>query len=401
MLILPQLVKVKIASRNKKHYVDLGYNVKKGDTIITDVTKLTKGSHVITKCLCDNCGCIIERQYKEYLHNHDYENNKDYCNKCKIIKSRNTSFKKYGVDNPMKSDIVKENLKKSLTEKYGTYKISSLPEVREKIKQTNLKKYGVENPMQSDEIREKAKNTCVKKYGLESSLQLPVTREKMKEYMKLHFDEMAEKRKNTNLNKYGCVNPFENEIVKEKIKSTILDKYGVEYASQSDEIKEKVKNTVMERYGVKSSLQLPKTREKMNEYFNAHKDEIIQKRMTTLKKFNGIPTSSQQIAIYEILKEQYENVELNYVFNRFSLDIALFLYDKKIDIEYDGWYWHQDKEKDRRRDEIVKSQDWCVLRIKSGIKLPTMEQMVEKINLIIQNNVKYAEIILDDWKEAV
>lgn len=29
------------------------------------------------------------------------------------------------------------------------------------------------------------------------------------------------------------------------------------------------------------------------------------------------------------------------------------------------------------------------------------KQMVKKINLIIQNNIKYAEIILDDWKEAV
>ena len=41
MLILPQLVEVKIASRNNKHYVNLGYDVKNGDIITTDVEKLS------------------------------------------------------------------------------------------------------------------------------------------------------------------------------------------------------------------------------------------------------------------------------------------------------------------------------------------------------------------------
>lgn len=294
MLILPQLVEVKIASRNNKHYVNLGYDVKNGDIITTDVEKLSKGSHVKVKCLCDICGCSIERAYKDYLYNHDYENNMDCCNNCKIVKFKNTSLKRYGTDSPMRCDEVKENLKKSLEENYGTYKISSLPEIREKIKHSCLEKYGVEN-----------------------------------------------------------------------------------------------------------SLQLPKTREKMKEYYDAHKDEIIEKRMNTLSKNGEIHTSSQQIAVYKMLKERYKNVELNYVFGKFSLDVALFVYDKKIDIEYDGWYWHQDKQRDRRRDEVLKSQGWSVLRIRSGNKIPTIEQLVEKIDYIINNNIKYSEIVLVDWKEAV
>lgn len=401
MLILPQLVKVKIASRNNKHYTSLGYNVRNGDIIITDVTKLSKGSHVNVKCKCDICGCDIERTYKGYLHNHDYENDMDYCNNCKIVKSRDTSLKRYGVDNPMRCEEVKDNLKKSLEEKYGTYKISSLPEIREKIKQTCLEKYGVEVPTQSEEVKEKTRKTNLEKYGVESTLQLQITREKMKEYRNAHVDEIREKREDTNMKKYGCKNPFGNEIVKGKIKKTIYDKYGVEYISQSDEIKEKKKNTFMERYGVESCLQMPETRLKMEEYFNLHKDEIIEKRMKTLRKKGEVHTSSQQIAVYGILKEQYENVELNHVFGKFSLDIALFVCDKKIDVEYDGWYWHQDKQRDRRRDEILKSQGWSVLRIKSGNKLPTMEQLIEKIDHIINNDIRYSEIVLDDWKEAV
>ena len=401
MLILPQLVQVKIASRNKKHYENLGYNVKRGDVITTDTTKLSKGSHVKVKCLCDNCGYDIVREYKEYLYNHDYENDKDYCQNCKIIKSRNTSLKKYGVDSPMRCDEVKDNLKKSLEEKYGTYKISSLPEIRERIKNTCLEKYGVENATQNENIKGKIKKTNLERYGVESTLQLPSIRKKMKEYVELHSDEITKKRESTNIKKYGCKNPFGNENIKEKIKKTVFDKYGVEYASQSDEIKEKVKTTCVERYGVEYSLQLPKIREKMKEYYDAHKDEIIEKRMKTLSKNGGIHTSSQQITVYEMLKEQYENVEINYPVCSFSLDIALFLCDKKIDIEYDGWYWHQDKQKDRRRDEVLKSKGWCILRIRSGTKIPTIEQLIEQINYIIDNDAKYAQIILDDWKEAV
>ena len=401
MLILPQLVQVKIASKNIKHYKALGYDVKNGDIITTDATKLSKGSHVEVKCKCDVCGCEIERAYKDYLYNHDYKDDMDFCKNCKTVKNRKTNLEKYGVDNPMKCEEVKETLKKSLEEKYGTYKISSLPEIREKIKHSCLEKYGVENVTQSEEMKEKTRKTNLEKYGVESSLQLQVTREKMKEYFNTHSDEMKKKREDTNIKKYGCKNPFGNKEIKDKIKKTNLVKYGVEYVSQSDEIQEKIKKTNLERYGVESIFQLSSTKSKAKEYFNLHKDEIIEKRMNTLRKNGGIHTSSQQIAVYEMLKEQYENVELNYVFNKFSLDIALFVCGKKIDVEYDGWYWHQDKQRDRRRDEILKSQGWSILRIKSGNKLPTVEQLIEKINNIIDNDIRYSEIILDDWKEAV
>ena len=165
-----------------------------------------------------------------------------------------------------------------------------------------------------------------------------------------------------------------------------MERYGVENSFQSKELREKAKKTIIERYGVEYTGQSPLLREKMTK---------------TLYKNGNTATSSQQIAVYEMLKEQYKNVELNYAFGKFSLDVALFVYDKKIDIEYDGWYWHQDKQRDRRRDEVLKSQGWSVLRIRSGNKIPTIEQLVEKIDCIINNNIKYSEIVLDDWKEAV
>ena len=55
-----------------------------------------------------------------------------------------------------------------------------------------------------------------------------------------------------------------------------------------------------------------------------------------------IPCSSQQLKIYEMLLDEYK-VELNYPLSQLNLDIAIFIGDIKIDLEYDGWYWHQDQ----------------------------------------------------------
>lgn len=48
---------------------------------------------------------------------------------------------------------------------------------------------------------------------------------------------------------------------------------------------------------------------------------------------------------------------------RYYLDFFLSRKDCKIDIEIDGAQWHQDKEKDERRDELVTDLDIQVFRI--------------------------------------
>ena len=43
------------------------------------------------------------------------------------------------------------------------------------------------------------------------------------------------------------------------------------------------------------------------------------------------------------------------------MDIAL--PDKKVDIEIDGEAFHKNKEKDKQRDDFLKSEGWKVIRI--------------------------------------
>lgn len=153
------------------------------------------------------------------------------------IKFKQTCFKKYGVDAPMKSSKIKEKSKQTCLEKYGVENISQFFETKEKYKQTCLEKYNVDNPFKlektkinshSKEAKEKQRKTCLEKYGVENSFQSEEVKQKYKENYK---------------RKYGVENPFQNEIIKEKIKQTCLEKYGVDRAIKNPLISNKVINT--------------------------------------------------------------------------------------------------------------------------------------------------------------
>ena len=82
------------------------------------------------------------------------------------------------------------------------------------------------------------------------------------------------------------------------------------------------------------------------------------------------------------------------------MDIAIISASYKINIEYDAFHWHQDKQRDRRRDEFIKSEGWKVLRVKSSHKLPTKDQLEYAINKLVKDGYSYTEIILDDWANS-
>ena len=231
--------------------------------------------------------------------------------------------------------------------RYGVSNSFQMDDVKEKSKNTVFERYGVEYIMQSEEFQNKVKQSNVKRYGVESYSQTD-------EY-KQNFKQISQER-------YGVDNPFQSEEIKEKIKQTNLERYGCEYISQSPKIKEKA-------------------------------------RMTFYQK-GLVPTSTQQFEIYEMLESNNYNAVLNYPVGGMNLDVAIFIGEIKIDLEYDGWYWHQNSQKDRKRDEFLKSKGWKVLRIRSGRKIPTYAQVEESINKLIDSSRTFTEIKLDDWKES-
>ncbi len=189
--------------------------------------------------------------------------------------------------------------------------------------------------------------------------------------------------KNINLQKYGVENPFQSEEIKNKIKLTCLNKYGVEYFSQTDEYKTKTRQTCLERYGVD---------------FPNQSIFVKEKAMKTISQNGNIKTSTQQIKVYEIIKNKYPNAALNYVFSNCLLDIFVCVNDTSIDVEYDGWFWHQDQQQDIKRDKFLQSKGFKILRIRSGHLIPDEQEIFNKINELADTQHCFREIVLSDWK---
>lgn len=94
--------------------------------------------------------------------------------------------------------------------------------------------------------------------------------------------------------------------------------------------------------------------------------------------------SGPQIKLYGMIKELYPTAILNYPFIKtknnktvqYSLDIAIPEY--KLDIEYDGSYWHKDRlVNDELRDQNIKNFGWRVIRFLDYI--PTEQELKNKI----------------------
>lgn len=183
---------------------------------------------------------------------------------------------------------------------------------------------------------------------------------------------------------YGVFNPSQSEEIKNKKEATCLKHYGVSNPFQAEDIKKDIKeksiNTVRQKYGYDYVFQVP---------------EIKNKSRMSYYKNGTCPTSKPQLELYKMLKKIYSDCELNYPCGACSLDCALKVEDNLINIEYDGSFWHQNPQADRRRDEFVKSQGYKIIRIKGSHKIPTLEQIQRAIRKLIDSNHSFIEIKLD------
>lgn len=229
----------KVARLRRKFPNILSYlNKRYHDSFSLKETLIRMKYHIDVHPRCPVCGNFTKFYgFKKLMFTNHCSNKCTQLDGETKIKFKQTCFKKYGVDAPMKSYKIKEKSKQTCLEKYGVENISQFFETKEKYKQTCLEKYNVDNPFKlektkinshSKEAKEKQRKTCLEKYGVENSFQSEEVRQKYKENYK---------------RKYGVENPFQNEIIKEKIKQTCLEKYGVDMAIKNPLISNKVINT--------------------------------------------------------------------------------------------------------------------------------------------------------------
>lgn len=157
--------------------------------------------------------------------------------------------------------------------------------------------------------------------------------------------------------KYGTSSPFSTEFIQEKAQKTFQDKYGVEYPLKSKDFQEK---TFVSRIGNET-----------------------------------IPISKPQKKLGALLLKTFGNCVMNKPCGRCALDCVIVVDGVQIDIEYDGVHWHQDKNKDRMRDEFVKSQGYRVFRIEASHKIPSEQQLREAIDYLVKGNHSFTKIKLD------
>lgn len=417
-MLLTKEITVTWNTRNKKRLINNGYTFTKlGDSVTINVNELSPKAHVEVEIKCDFCGCIFLKKYYTYTNSKiNSLIDKDSCNKCKSEKAKvknqllygvdytfqsetvkekikKTNLEKYGVENVMQSDEVKNKHKNVIIEKYGVENISQAEIAKENRKKTFLERYGVEHNSQTDAYKKSFKETSLKNWGTEHPNQSLENKEKIKNTTNKKYGvdyytqtkEYKEKTKKTNNIKYGADSPMQSKEIQEKTKNTMILKYGVENYSQTEEYKIKYRNTSLERYGVEHPMQNKGIRGKVSQSYYE----------------NGtVKTSSQQLEIFNMLKQEGYTVELNYPVSNVNLDVAIFIDNFKIDLEYDAWYWHKDQLiKDRRRDEFLKSKGWKVLRIKSNRKVSSLDEMQKAIMKLVNTNKTYTCITLDDWGE--
>lgn len=85
--------------------------------------------------------------------------------------------------------------------------------------------------------------------------------------------------------------------------------------------------------------------------------------------------SKPQVELFNIVKGIYPNAKLNYQILNYSVDIVI--KEIKLAIEYDGSYWHKDKEKDNLRQNKIMNEGWNFLRYRD--RVPDKDELVRDI----------------------
>lgn len=122
------------------------------------------------------------------------------------------------------------------------------------------------NPAKKKEVRDKMKKTCLERYGTTCALN---TKENTAARVEKMFgteeakQKIVAKRRKTSRKKYGTDHPMQNAEVKAHWEQVFIDKYGVRVPLQDPTILAKMQATNLERYGVTNVASLPEVRKKM------------------------------------------------------------------------------------------------------------------------------------------
>ena len=297
-----------------------------------------KRLHVEKKQIWINAAVKAKRTCLERYGHINYLHCKEGKEKVKA-----TILKKFGVTHQCKSEKIKEQIKKTKLEKYGSSSYFNI----EKVKRTCLKRYGADNIRKAECFKQRVKQKCLEKYGNEN------------------YNNRG-KAKQTCLERYGHAQDFSSKEYKENWTKLYKEKTGYNWPSQNPDVIKKIaqshKNVAIQRLQtICSDTIINKTKDKITcNCNNCNKNYTISLQLlkfriakhetlcTECNKFvfsNFRSTGEQEV--FDYVKMLNTNAMHNYrklLDNARELDV--YLPDKKLAIEYDGLYWHNELNKE-------------------------------------------------------
>ena len=277
------------------------------------------------------CAANSEKQKMNKIESYKKNWGTDHPLKSKKFKEQ--TKKKYGTEYRCCSNEFKEKRKQTLIERYGSYKISEIPEILEKQRQGNIRRFGVDHPMKLQEFQNNLKT-------------------KNKEWwnsLTIEYKEIIKKRQETtNLEKFGN-NCFFNsyyykskyEQIEENRKNTCLFKYGSNYFQTSDRYKENVdlynKNrikTCLKNFGTEYFTQ--------SEFYKNNLLEYNRKKYETMKRNNSFNKSKSEDKLYQIFCKEFgdDNILRQYRSEHYPFNCDFYIKDLDLYIEYNGNWTH-------------------------------------------------------------
>ena len=318
------------------------------DSIYTISTKVYWILNNITDFpICSVCGKSDNYIGKNVAFTHGYFSVcSKWCashNPIRTEKTKLTNLKKYGVENVFQDVKVKEKSIDSRLKNLGVAYPRQSKQIIEKTKQTCLEKYGDEN----FNNREKARKTCLEKYNVENPQQ----------DLDIHAKTIK-----TNLEKYGVEFGLSNADVIDKRKKTCLEKYGsTSYLGSNDNINNNKLKSYLSLFDNENDFPLFsfdeyaarlddheifkfKCKKCGNEFFARHHDGYHSK---CDKCFPGLQCgkSNAERELFDFIKSIYAGKI--YSGSRsiiYPLELDIYVPDKKLAFEFDGLYWHSQKD---------------------------------------------------------
>jgi len=333
-MIITKEIKIKINTTGLKHYLNKGYDAQVGKELTIKTEDLTKSSTYKVMVKCDVCGKEKELIYNKYLKNIEKYNLYTCSNVCSYVKNKKTNLERYGVEKYQNT----KKYQKTCLEKYGVDNPFKSDEIKEKMKIDSLEKYGVESPNSSEIVKEHKRESCLKNYGVDSYSKT----DKFKEIMIKHNS-----------------NP-EYQINRQKTSSiTCFIKYGVNHTSNIEDVRNRIKITNQETYRSKiidkNILEVDFDKKGYickcdlcnDTFFIDYSLFKNRKKIKTIICTNCNPITNHisglEIQLQNFIKENYNNeilINSKSIINPYELDI--YIPELKLAFEFNGLFWHNE-----------------------------------------------------------